>query len=64
MAVLFTDIKGAFYRILPETALGPLLAAPQRLELFAKLGMSPGAARALSDEIDLGRTALARHGVP
>ena len=64
VAVLFTDIKGAFYNILPEIALGPLLAAPQRLELFGKLGMSTEAARSLSDEIDLGRAALARHGVP
>jgi hypothetical protein len=64
VAVLFTDIKGAFYNILPEIALGPLLAAPQRLELFGKLGMSTEAARSISDEIDLGRTALARHGVP
>ena len=64
MAVLFTDIKGAFYNILPEIALGPLLAVPLRLKLFGQLGMSAAAAKSLSDEIDLGRTALARHGVP
>ncbi len=64
VAVLLMRIKGAFYNILREIALGPLLAAPQRLELFGKFGMSPAAARILPDEVDLGRTAHARHVVP
>ncbi len=63
MAVLFMDIKGAFYDVLPESALGPLLAAAQRLELFGKLGMSDAAAQALSDSIESGVTALSRHGL-
>ena len=63
VAVLFADIKGAFYNVLPEIALGPLLATPQRLELFVKLGMSDAAAQALSDSIESGVTALSRHGL-
>ncbi len=63
MAVLFADIKGAFYSVLPEIALGPLLATPQRLELFGKLGVSEVAAQALSDSIESGVTALSRHGL-
>ena len=64
VAVLFTDIKGAFYQRLPEIALGPLTPAPERLELFRKLGIHPAAAQALSDEIEQGATALQRHLVP
>ena len=45
-----------------QIALGPLLATPQRLELFGKLGMSEAAAQALSDSIESGVTALSRHG--
>ncbi len=40
VAILFTDIKGAFCNIFLDIALGPLLATPQRLELYGKLGMS------------------------
>ena len=63
VAVLFTDIKGAFYNVLPEIALGPLLATAQRLELSGKLGMSEAAAQALSDSIESGVTALSRQGL-
>jgi hypothetical protein len=64
VAVLFTDIRGAFYRCLPEIALGPLLPEGERLDLFAKLGLSPAAGQALHEQIVLGSTALARHEVP
>ena len=63
VAVLVADIKGAFYNILPEIALGPLLATPQRLELCGKLGVSEAAAEALSDSIEGSVTALSRHGL-
>ena len=63
MVALFADIKGAFYNVLPEIALGPLMATVQRLELFGKLGMSEAAAQALSDSIESGVTALSRHGL-
>ncbi len=61
VAALFTDIKGAIYNVLPETALGPLLATAQQLELFGKLGMSEAAAQAFSDSTESGVTALSRH---
>ena len=64
VAVLFTDIKGAFYRCLPEIALGPLLPEGERLELFRKLGISPAAGQALHERIVAGSTALAKHEVP
>jgi len=63
VAVLFGDIKGAFYNILPEVALGPLMTDSQRTELFGQLGMSERAAAALSDSIKGGLNALARHGL-
>ncbi len=63
VAVLFADIKGAFYNVFPEIALGPLLATPQRFELLGKLGMSEAAAQALSDSIESGVNALSRHGL-
>ncbi len=56
------DIKGALYNVLPEIALGPLLAAAQRLDLFGKSGMSEAAAQALSGSIESGVTAFSRHG--
>ena len=63
VAVLFTDIKGAFYNVLPEIALGPLMDTVQQLQLFGKLGMPEAAVQELPSSIDGGIAALSSHGL-
>ena len=38
-AVVFTDIRAAFHRVLPDIALGPILAREQRSMLLIKAGV-------------------------
>jgi hypothetical protein len=58
VAAIFMNVKSAFYKILPELALGPLVGAEQRLALFSKLGMDSAAAAAPSEAILNGHTIM------
>ena len=49
-AMLSADMRAAFYSVLPEVFLGPLLPPTQRAELFAMLGIV-GAAKARLEEL-------------
>jgi len=62
-AIVFMDVKGAFYSILPELAVGPLLAQDKRRQLFRNLGMSQAAADSLEHTIENADTILQRRGV-
>ena len=60
-ALLFVDVRGAFYSILPELAIGALVGDEERRRLFRQLGPSDEMADKLGKKV-AEEAALGRHG--
>ena len=62
-AVLFTDLRAAFYRAMSEQALGPLMPAARRREVLLRAGLSAAEPDTLEDSIVQGPSGLELMGV-
>ena len=62
-ALLFADLKAAFYSVLPEYVLGFVLPPSRRAKVFHTLGLSSDALSALEDALAAGTSELEALGV-
>ena len=62
-AVLFGDLKAAYYRVLPEMVVGKVLTAEARCALFERAGMDAGRAQQLAAAIENQPSLLQERGV-
>jgi hypothetical protein len=63
-AVIFVDLRKAFYSVLLEQAVGPLYHQEARQQLLARLGMSSVDIGEFEKDIDQGGYEMAKLGVP
>ena len=62
-AVLFGDLKAAYYRVLPEMVVGKVLTAEARCALFERAGIDAGRAQQLAAAIENQPSLLQERGV-